>query len=279
MIILGNGILGSALAKRCPTYSVPFTQFTREDIDLAKNTYEEILKAININDNHVVNTMAYTDVDKAERDKELAFQTNAVGVYKLAIACKSLKKHLTHISTDFVFSGERPSGIPYTEYDEPKPISWYGHTKLCSEQMLINSGCPHTIIRTSFLYNKEKGIIPYLINKISNEEKIIAVNNQFIAPTFAASLADLILDKIDYHSLPGIIHATSNGQTTPVELIKYIAKGLNKNPSIVEQSVHKFYAGRARRPAICLLDNFNLKALDLDAMPIWEADVIGLIQS
>lgn len=118
----------------------------------------------------IINCAAYTNVDKAEDDKETADLINHIGVKNLAVACKVINGFLIHISTDYVFDGTK--NIPYTETDETKPLGVYGETKLRGENAVINSGCNYVIIRTSWLDSSFGKNFLKIMQKLTAEKKI-----------------------------------------------------------------------------------------------------------
>lgn len=139
----------------------------------------------------IINAAAYTNVDKSESERELAWKINVKGVEHIAEAARVIDAHIIHLSTDYIFDGLNG---PYTEADKPNPLGYYGRTKLASENALRISGTLHTIIRTNVLY----GIIPngrldfvrWVVDAITKKQPIRIVTDQFNNPTF---IDDLVL--------------------------------------------------------------------------------------
>jgi dTDP-4-dehydrorhamnose reductase len=147
----------------------------------------------------VINAAAYTDVDGCEDNKELAWNTNVNGVKYLVEGCRVVDAKLIHLSTDFIFDGING---PYSELDKPNPISYYGRTKLGSENEIKIGGIPYIIIRTNVIYGIQKGIkkdfVQWVVENLRNEKLINVVTDQMNNPTFVNDLADgiqLVLDK------------------------------------------------------------------------------------
>lgn len=142
----------------------------------------------------IINCAAYTDVDGAESNKALAFSLNAAGPKNLAMAAKELNAILVHISSDYVFGGDKTS--PYSETDFPNPRSVYGKSKLQGEQMILDSGLERFfIIRTSWLYGPGgKNFVESIIRLAKQREELCIVADQFGSPTYTADLTQAIFN-------------------------------------------------------------------------------------
>jgi len=138
----------------------------------------------------IINCAAYTDVDKCETERELCWKLNVDAVKNLIIAARLEDSKIVHYSTDYVFNGNKG---PYTEEDKPNPISFYGRSKLASENALISSGVNYVIIRTMVLIGMGKNVKPnfalWMINKLRNNEPINIVDDQIGNTTMADDLA------------------------------------------------------------------------------------------
>lgn len=163
--------------------------------------------------NIVVNCAAYTNVDKAEDDKELADLINHIGPKNLAEACKERNGFLIHISTDYVFDGTK--NTPYTETDETKPLGVYGETKLRGENAIIHSGCEYVIIRTSWLYSAfGKNFLKTMQKLTAKKESIKVVFDQVGTPTYAHDLANAIytiIQRDDFDGKNQVYHYSNEG--------------------------------------------------------------------
>jgi dTDP-4-dehydrorhamnose reductase len=182
------------------------------DLDITnKNDVSKFLVTNNID--IVVNCAAYTNVDKAEDDKEKADLINYIGPKYLAEVCRERNGFLIHISTDYVFDGTK--NTPYTESDETKPLGVYGETKLKGENAIINSGCEYVIIRTSWLYSSFGKNFLKTIQKLTSEKELIkVVFDQVGTPTNAHDLAEviyLIIQKNDTEIKNQIYHFSNEG--------------------------------------------------------------------
>ena len=181
----------------------------KEDLDLSSEN--SISHYFNNNKfDIIINCAAYTQVDRAEQEAELANQINHLAVKQLASIASNQQARLIHISTDYVFDGE--SGKPYTETDTPNPINVYGRTKLAGEKALqkvmpLNS----LIIRTSWLYSKYGNNFVSTMLRLGRErDELSVVSDQMGSPTYASDLADAILEIIRHNKF------RDEGQTTQI---------------------------------------------------------------
>ena len=160
-----------------------------------------------------VNCAAYTNVDKAEEDQEMAKKLNADAPKNLAEACSIHGTKLIHISTDYVFNGT--AFIPLTEDRATFPMSVYGKTKLEGEQNIINSGCKYLIFRTAWLYSEYgNNFVKTIMKLVREKDEISVVDDQIGTPTYARTLAGFIyriIDEVVPLQKEGIYHFTNEG--------------------------------------------------------------------
>ncbi len=136
----------------------------------------------------IVNAAAYTDVERAELEEQVALTINGVGVGELAAAARELNVPLIHYSTDYVFDGTKKS--PYMEGDQPAPLSAYGRSKLDGENRIRDSGCAHLILRTSWVYAETgRNFLTTMLRLAAEREELRVVDDQVGAPTFAGFIA------------------------------------------------------------------------------------------
>ncbi|MBN1154219.1 dTDP-4-dehydrorhamnose reductase [candidate division KSB1 bacterium] len=147
---------------------------------------------------YIINTAAFTNVDACEIEREKCWKTNVEAVEHLIYAAKKVDAAIIQISTDYVFNGE--SG-PYRESDTPNPLGYYGKSKLAAENLLIESGIKHAILRTMILYgcgvNIRLNFTTWIIKKLKNKENISVVTDQIGNPTLANDLAYMIRQVIN----------------------------------------------------------------------------------
>lgn len=214
-----------------------------------------------------VNCAAYTNVDKAEEDQEMAKKLNADAPKILAEACNIHGTKLIHISTDYVFNGT--AFIPLTEERATFPMSVYGKTKLEGEQNIINSGCKYLIFRTAWLYSEYgKNFVKTMVELFKRGIKPAVVNDQIGTPTYARNLAGFIYSLIDWNCLlnEGIYHYTDEGVCSWYDLAYYANNYFKRlimegTDGVDPISTKDFYKGepRAPRPFYSVLNKEKVK--------------------
>ncbi len=215
-----------------------------------------------------INCAAYTNVDRAETDQELARKLNAIAPQNLAEACNIHGAKLIHISTDYVFNGL--SFIPITEDRGTFPTSVYGRTKLEGEQNIINSGCKYMIFRTAWLYSEYgNNFVKTMVKLIESRPEISVVYDQIGTPTYARNLAELIytcVQTIDLLRIDGIFHYTDDGVCSWYDFAHEIMEALldietGKLAKIIPVTTEDFYGDKphAPRPYYSVLSKEKVK--------------------
>ena len=222
----------------------------------------------------IVNCAGFTRVDDCETEKELACKVNVEGPGNLAVAAKNQGAQLIHISTDYVFDGRKRAPEPYTEKDDPNPISYYGVTKLAAEEAIRRTIDNHIILRTAWLYgirgqNFLKTMLTLALKDPQREIKI--VNDQFGSPTWSYRLA-LQIEKLIESGGNGTFHATSEGYCTWYELATYFLGKMGVPHSFVPCTTAE-YPTPAVRPMNSILENRRLKEAGINLMQGWKSDV------
>ncbi|MDP2526700.1 dTDP-4-dehydrorhamnose reductase [Maribacter dokdonensis] len=190
-----NGQLGQCLQKIAPSYkelNVIFKSSKELDITDIFGIEEAFVKG---NFNYCINCAAYTNVEQAEKTPDIAYKVNAEGVKNLANVCKSYNTTLIHISTDYVFDGEKDE--PYTVKDVPNPINEYGKSKLLGEKHIQEIMDNYCIIRTSWLYSEfGKNFYTTILKKAKTDDILKVSNTQLGYPTNAMNLGEFIIGEI-----------------------------------------------------------------------------------
>jgi len=215
----------------------------------------------------IINCAAHTAVDLCESDKERAYEINALGPKYLASAAHAIDAKLIHVSTDYVFDGEKKT--PYTEEDETAPQTVYGQTKLEGER-LVQSHCEkYFIIRTAWLYGEGKNFVKTMLRLAENNTEVRVVRDQFGTPTSALELARAIvfLMNTEYY---GIYHGTCEGIATWHEFATEIFRLAGKEIT-VRSITSEEYPTPAKRPKYSVLENKKLKELNYYMKPWKEA--------
>ena len=267
-----NGQLGwefGQLAKSYPAFK--FVLVDRSQLDLSfPETFEKIIHSIA--PDCIINTAAYTAVDKSETEKELAFTVNATAVQELARICKRLAIPFITYSTDYVFNGEAVE--PYLCSTKVDPVNYYGSTKAAGESMAMEANENTIIIRTSWVFSSHgNNFVKTMMRLMKERESLNIVADQKGRPTYAKDLAKATLQMIEAmnvgKTINGVYHFANTGETTWFDFaakIKAIA-GLTCALNPIET---KDFPTPAKRPAYSVLDTSNIEqALSL-SIPHWE---------
>jgi dTDP-4-dehydrorhamnose reductase len=197
---------------------------------------QEIKKTIgNFYPDIIINSAAYTNVDKSESERELAWNINVTAVEHIAQAAKAFDSHVIHISSDYIFDGLNG---PYSEADKPNPIGYYGRTKLASENALKTSGVDNTIIRTNVLYGIAKygrpDFVKWVVDSLSSGREINIVNDQINNPTFTDDLVAAI-NKIGEFKKLGVYNIGGPEFLSRFEFTIKIAGWFNLDKKLIKQ--------------------------------------------
>lgn len=247
MITGSNGLLGQKLVEqfsRIDKYNLILTSIEEKSVfDEKRLMYAQVdttnrqrLRSIidEFEPDVIVHTAAFTDVDRCETERELAWRTNVGSVENLVYAAKLVGARLIHISSDYVFDGKKG---PYSELDRPNPISYYGKTKLASENVLRMSEIPFTIIRTMVLYgvaqNVKLNFALWVVKELSEGHTIRVVDDQWGNPTLADDLAFAILKVIEM-GRTGCYHIAGPDLVNRYEFAVAIAKEFNFNTKRIQ---------------------------------------------
>lgn len=254
-----NGQLGKELRqleKSWPQFDFLF--LSREDLPIHHFELVRQFYAAEHPD-YLINCAAYTAVDKAEGEKELAYQINAEAVGVLAAICRERHCRFIHISTDYVFDGTGQR--PYTEEDACSPQSVYGASKYHGEQLARQFDPDCIIIRTSWVYSSfGKNFVKTILRLLAEKPALSVVNDQQGSPTYAADLAEAILLIISSATWkPGIYHYSNTGNITWHTFALAIAQLQHSSVPIKGISTDQ-YPMAARRPAYSVLDNTKIAA-------------------
>ena len=263
VLLLGaSGQLGSALQATKP-HNVKLIAPGRSQIDLASpGTVEGLVSEVGAD--VIINAAAYTAVDKAEEEGEVALRINADSVAKIASAAERQGARLMHVSTDYVFDGTK--GAPYQPYDLTSPLGVYGQTKREGEKEALNR-CQNTVIvRTAWLYSEHgRNFVKTMLRLMSTHPQVRVICDQIGTPTYARSLAKALwaLSQIDSQ---GILHFTDSGVASWYDFAYAIQEEalnmglLEKSVPIVPISTAE-YPTPAKRPTFGVLDNSQTWAL------------------
>jgi len=252
------------------------TTVTRLDLTNEKQIREVIQQ---VKPNIIVNAAAYTAVDKAEQDQQVAMAINATAPQILADLAKQTNALLVHYSTDYVFDGTK--NAPYLETDTPNPLNMYGKSKLAGDQAIQASGCHHLIFRTSWVYGRYGQNFFLTIQRLAKErEELRIVADQIGSPTWSRLIADMtaqVLSQLysprfqtDLSEISGIYNLTCGGQTNWCEFAQRISERAPKPPRVLPIPTSD-YPAPAKRPLYSVLSNQKLAQTFGLELPDWQA--------
>ena len=228
----------------------------------------------------IVNAAAYTAVDKAESEPELAMRINGLAPGVLAEEAKRLGALLVHYSTDYVFDGEKST--PYVEEDEPNPINEYGRSKLAGERAVADSGCEHLVLRTSWVYSaRGSNFLLTMLRLGRQKSNLRVVDDQRGAPTWARSIAHAtaaVLAQPWRTEARDVFHVAASGETTWHGFATEIFR-LAGYSTRVESISTAQYPSPARRPKYSVLDCTKFRRVFEMRLPSWQEDLAKVVES
>ena len=278
LIIGAEGQLGSEIKK----FSVKFKEIswvfsTIKTLDLTKE--DSIFPFLNkINPSHIINCAAYTDVDKAEKEFDIANMINNIAINIISKWTSINNKKLIHISTDYVFDGS--SRVPMNENSLTNPINVYGMTKLNGENACLSNDSNSIVIRTSWLYSSfGKNFLKTMMELMKINKSINVVNDQIGSPTYAYDLVEVIF-KIIHDSNPksGLFHYSNEGAVSWFDFASLIKDIFNFECKIIAVSSN-ILQKKAKRPLYSLLDTSKIKKTYGVSIPYFRHSLHSCIQS
>ena len=259
VLVLGrSGQLARALTQLAASRGVALEAIGRPDVDL--ENADAVAALIGAHKPRVVvNAAAYTMVDKAEQDRDRALTINALGPGAAAAAAAKVGARFIHVSTDYVFAGDKPA--PYVETDPTGPLGAYGATKLEGERRVLDAHPQAAILRTAWVFDSAgKNFVGAMLRLARQREEVSVVADEQGCPTFAQDLADAIL-RLSEREASGLYHCAGAGETTRAAFAEEIfaqARARGGPSARVAQITSAQYAannpGLAKRPANSRLD-------------------------
>lgn len=279
-LIGANGQLGSDIVKVFEKDTFfKIISLTKKEVDITN--FSQTKKVLEeINPEIVLNTAAYVKVDQAEEEEEEVFKINTFAQKNLAELCEKNKWVLVYISTDYVFGEDEKrfySRLPYREDDKPGPINIYGLSKLAGEYVTKFICSRYFIIRTCGLFGvagslgKGTNIVEALIRNAKEKGKLLVVDDQIVSPTYTKNLAENLLFLLKTENF-GLYHMVSEGECSWFEFAVEILKNLKIKAECVPVS-SSFYKQKAKRPKYSVLENYNLKKMNLNRMNHWRENL------
>lgn len=259
------GMLGADLRRALAGREV--TALSRADLDV---TDLDAVRAAVRGHDAIINAAAYTKVDDAETNEELAYAVNATGTQNLAIAAAEAKAKLVTVSTDYVFRGDGTS--PYEENAQRDPINAYGRTKAAGEELALAAHPDGTyIVRTAWLYGADgPNFAKTMVRLAGSHETLSVVADQLGQPTWTGDLAERIVSLLDSDAPAGIYHGTNSGEATWFEFAKAVFSEAGLNPDRVTPTDSAQFVRPAPRPSYSVLGHSAWQAAGLSPMRDWK---------
>ena len=267
-----NGQLGHEMQRvaKSSNHNYIFTDVAEGYEKLDITNLEDIRNMVKKNDvDIIVNCAAYTNVDKAESDYDTANLINNTAAGNLATAMKEVGGTLIHISTDYVFQGDR--NTPCQEDWATNPLGVYGKTKLAGEKAIEATGCNHIIIRTAWLYSQwGKNFVKTMQSLTASHDTLKVVFDQVGTPTFAGDLADVIGHIINSGQTDktGIYHFSNEGVCSWYDFAKLICK-LSGNTCDITPCYSEEFPSPVKRPHFSVLDKKKIRDTFGIKVPYW----------
>ncbi|MDG0800649.1 dTDP-4-dehydrorhamnose reductase [Pectobacterium polaris] len=261
-----NGQLGRCFQDRLPAgWQVWATDTAELDI----TDYAKVLAAVKeCQPDAIVNAAAYTAVDKAESEPELAALVNKTGPENLARAAKEVGARLVHVSTDYVFDGT--ATVPYVETDKTNPLGVYGQTKLDGE-IAVSTVLPDAIIiRTAWVFSEYgNNFVKTMLRLAKDRDELSIVSDQRGCPTYAGDIAQAIIDLLEKEAEAGIYHYCGDNEVAWSDFADEIfniaveKEIINKKPNVIRITTEK-YPTPAKRPLYSSLNGEKIRMLNIE---------------
>jgi dTDP-4-dehydrorhamnose reductase len=255
IILGGKGMLGADVAAEFKNRNINYEIFDLPEFDI---TNERQLLSVIHKAKTIVNCAAYTDVEKAESERDLAYRVNAEAVGQLGTFAKKAGAYVIHISTDFVFDGT--SDRTYVETDPPNPINSYGASKLAGERLLLESSCENCIIRVEWTYGLNgNNFVKKLIALAKKNGQLKVVDDQIGSPTATTEIAKVICELLDKRS-EGLFHFANAGYASRFDMAKFVFEKLNM-PVALANCKSGDFPSAAKRPLNSCFNCGKIEAL------------------
>ncbi len=268
VLLLGaGGMLGRDVAASAPP-GVGLVKRTHDDCDVTDvHAVAKVLEQVR--PQWVINCAAYTKVDQAERDRDRALAVNGTAPGTLGVACATRGIGVLHVSSDYVFAGDRAA--PWTETDAPRPVNWYGATKLAGERGLQKSGARHLIVRSQWLFGVHGASFPRTMwERARRGDPTSVVTDQQGRPTYTADLAAAMWALLG-HGVTGVVHVANAGTATWYDVAARVFAAAGRS-SLLTPCTTADFPTPARRPMQSVLSLEKAEGFGI-VLPPWEAAV------
>src|SRR6266404_5574221 len=282
IVVLGaGGRLGAALVREFrPKYDVAGFDHAQLDLSNSKGLREKVgATTFDV----LINAAAFTNVDACETERDRAFLINAEAPGVLAEICSEKDAKLIHLSTDYVFDGEKRA--PYTEEDLANPISAYGESKLAGEKNVLAAEDRHLVVRVSWIFGPDRpSFIDAMIKRAQQDEKIDAISDKFSTPTYTHDIAPMLPQFFDRGVEGGILHFANAGKCTWQEYAQWALDccrdaGISlKAKTVGPLKLNDMQSWVARRPVYSVLSTAKYAQLTGTPPRTWREAVADYIR-
>ncbi|MEK8131257.1 dTDP-4-dehydrorhamnose reductase [Paenibacillus filicis] len=225
----------------------------------------------------VIYAAAYTQVDQAETDLEMAFRVNAVGAGHAAMGAEAIGAAMVYVSTDYVFDGKK--GTPYLETDPVSPLGAYGRSKLAGEQLTRELSSRHFIIRTSWLYGRDgSNFVTKILAAAGQRPELTVVDDQFGSPTYTVDLASCIGRMLQTQAY-GTYHVANRGFCSRYAFAEAILAAAGRHDVILNPASSEAFVLPAQRPENSALADRGLRRAGIPRMRDWKSALEHFIDS
>lgn len=255
----GSGQLGGELREKAKDLSFEVVAPVTKEVDISDR--EQVIHLVKkVIPDIIINSAAYTAVDKAESERDRAFEINATGVKIIGEAAREVSARVIHISTDYVFSGETTE--PLDETAETRPINVYGESKLAGEKFLLELYPENSlVVRTASLHGAlGENFVHTMLRLFKEKDSISVVNDQIMSPTYTGWLAEVLLDLSRMKEVIGVLHAAGQGAISWFDFASEIKRQKGAQCEIRPVS-HTEFKRDAKRPMYSALSTRALAAI------------------
>lgn len=270
-----NGQLGQELVQQLIKRDVELFTYTKSELDICDlNTVMNVVEQIH--PNVIINAAAYTKVDLAESNKEIAFEVNAYGQRNLTVAAEKVGAKICYVSTDYVFDGTAEE--PYEEYALVNPIGIYGKSKYAGEQLTQSLSTKFFIVRTAWVYGAYgPNFVKTMLRLASERDELGVVSDQIGSPTYTVDLAEFIIELVQTEKY-GVYHCTNGGSCSWYEFAKAIFEEANIDIKVNALTTEQ-YPTPAKRPSYSVLSDTALKVNNFKPVRHWREGLKAFLQS
>lgn len=274
-ILGGRGMLGSDLVQAAEERGFTAQVYDLPEFDITQT--EQVEAAVSACD-IVVNCAAYTNVEKAESEPDLADEINGHAVGRLGHIAKTAGVPVLHISTDFVFDGTKET--PYTEVDAARPISAYGRSKLLGETRLVESGCRFCILRVEWTYGKNGvNFVTKILNAAQTRDSLQVVDDQVGSPTHTLEAAKAVCDCLALEPFAeGLFHFAASGYVSRYDMTRYLLSLMDIRTPVKPCKTADFETA-AQRPLNSRFSCVKIERLLDRSIPTWQDMLTSYVET